>query len=408
MKNQQYKTQIYKFGFYGLLKNLKFFEPFLWLYFIINGLSLFQIGLLYSIREGIIYVFEIPSGVFADRFGKKNELILCFVFYILSFIGFYLSDAFYLFAIAMTLYGFGEAFRSGTHKAMIMQYLEHYDLKESKTQIYGLTRSYSNIGSAVSSIGGIILVLYSPELSYLFLVAILPYILDLVLILSYPNFLNEKVDQSFKWKAFIKENWNSVKYTFTTKELNLTILDSSMYQAIFKTLRDYIQPIILGIGITFILFSNLSMDENIKIYIGLIYFVAYFISIFASKNAYLLENRFGRQNIIELMWILMSVTIILLGVLINNFAFIVISFMAFYLFLNIRKPYLVNKIGLLSDQSKRASVLSIESQITSLFIIVIAPIAGYLADTFSIQVMLIAVGLFMMVVKLFMVIKKSA
>jgi len=35
---------IIKFGFYGLLKNLKFFEPFLWLYFLVNGLSLLEIG----------------------------------------------------------------------------------------------------------------------------------------------------------------------------------------------------------------------------------------------------------------------------------------------------------------------------------------------------------------------------
>lgn len=71
MYSNQHRLQIIKFGMYGLLKNLRFFEPFLLLYLIQSGLSLFQIGLLYSIREATMYIFEIPSGVIADRYGKK-------------------------------------------------------------------------------------------------------------------------------------------------------------------------------------------------------------------------------------------------------------------------------------------------------------------------------------------------
>jgi MFS family permease len=103
----------------------------------------------------------------------------------MSFVVFYLSNSYGLFVIAISLYGLGEAFRSGTHKAMVMEYLDINDMKQSKTQVYGLTRSYSNIGSAISSIGAIILVLVTPDISYLFLIAIIPYVIDLFLILCY-------------------------------------------------------------------------------------------------------------------------------------------------------------------------------------------------------------------------------
>lgn len=396
MKTLENKRQIYKFGFYGLLKNLKFFEPFLWLYFLLNGLNLAEIGLLYAVRETIVYVFEIPSGVFADRFGKKNELVLCFLFYIMSFVVFALSKQFYTFMIAMVFYGFGEAFRSGTHKAMIMQFLDVNEMKESKTQVYGLTRSYSNIGSAVSSVIGVLLILFTPDLSYLFFFAIIPYVLDLFLILSYPSYLNTKEETSFSFKSFLKQNVDSVKYTMKEKGLNITILESASFNAVFKTIKDYIQPIVLGLGISMILFTQLSEDENIKIYMAIIYFVAQFVSIFVTRNAYKLEKYFKGSIIINTMWFATAFTAIALGIFIHNFYIVLIAFVLFYVYLNIRKPYMVEKIGNLSASNKRASVLSIDSQITSLIIIVIAPLLGFIGDTFTIGTMMIFLGLLML------------
>ncbi len=401
-------VQIIKFGFYGLLKNLKFFEPFLWLYFLVNGLSLLEVGTLYAIREVIVYIFEIPSGVLADRFGRKNELVICFLIYIFSFVVFFLSDRFALFVVAMSLYGLGEAFRSGTHKAMIMQYLDENNLKESKTKVYGLTRSYSNVGSAISSLAGIVLVLFTPHLSYLFLVAIIPYILDLILILSYPNYLNSKIESSFNLKKFLSESFLSIKYALTTPKLSSTLINSSSYNAIFKTIKDYIQPIFLGLGITLIVFSNFSVDENLKVYIGLVYFFAHFVNVFVTKNAYIIQNKMEKSTITSLMWVLTALTCIILGVFINSIFIVIVSFILFYVYLNIRKPYMVERIGDCSVNEKRASVLSVESQITSLFIIVLAPLVGFLSDTFGIHIAMISLGIFMLVIEIIYQKEKSA
>jgi MFS family permease len=50
------------------------------------GYSLLQIGMLGGVVEALSYTFEVPSGILADRFGKKRELLLCFLFYIVSFV----------------------------------------------------------------------------------------------------------------------------------------------------------------------------------------------------------------------------------------------------------------------------------------------------------------------------------
>src|SRR5665811_577021 len=85
-KNLQY----FKFCSYGFLKNLRFFDAFFILYLVEKGMSFTQIGILYAVREITINIFEIPSGIAADTFGRKNSLVGSFLFYICLL---YTSDA---------------------------------------------------------------------------------------------------------------------------------------------------------------------------------------------------------------------------------------------------------------------------------------------------------------------------
>jgi len=132
IKNLQY----YKFCLYGFLKNLRFFDAFLILFFLERGLSFIEIGLLYSIREITLAITEIPSGVIADMFGRRKTLIISFVLYILSFVIFYFSGQFLVFAFAMLVFAFGDAFRTGVHKAMIYQYLKLNNWDDQKVEYY--------------------------------------------------------------------------------------------------------------------------------------------------------------------------------------------------------------------------------------------------------------------------------
>ena len=55
--------QYYKFCAYGFLKNLRFFEPFLILFFLDKDITFLQIGILYTLRELTRNIFEVPAGV---------------------------------------------------------------------------------------------------------------------------------------------------------------------------------------------------------------------------------------------------------------------------------------------------------------------------------------------------------
>ena len=83
-KNLQY----WKFSFYGFLKNLRFFDAFIILFLTQIGISYTQIGILYAIRELVSFFTEVPSGIVADQFGRKETLLSCFVLYIFFLLDF--------------------------------------------------------------------------------------------------------------------------------------------------------------------------------------------------------------------------------------------------------------------------------------------------------------------------------
>ena len=96
----------------------------------------------------------------------------------------------------------------------------------------------------------------------------------------------------------------------------------------------------------------------------------------------------------------------MIGVFVNQLIVVFIGFVFLYIFLNIRKPLIVELIGDESAQDKRASVLSIDSQLTSIFIILFAPILGFISDEFSYGHTFIFVGITMVVIYLVSLIRK--
>ncbi len=381
--------QIKKFCAYGFLKNLKFFEPYLLIYLMSNDINLFQIGMLIAVREVIINAFEIPSGLIADHFGRKKEMYFCFGFYIVSFILFFFADTFILAAFAMVFFGFGEAFRSGTHKAMIYTYLDAKKWQGEKTFVFGRTRSFSLIGSAISSIVGIVLILIVPSDGYIFLFSVVPYILDLLLIMSYPKFLDtsdKKHGTSFKEMA--KGMVDSFRIN---KKLRNILIEEGVAEAGFSYVKDLIQPIleiiIIGSGISVI--AVLSADDNLKVMLGLIYTVLNLLGSYFSRKAYILKGKRTSLVCLSLFHLAYAALFGLLAIFSGQYLVVCVIYVLVYVLHSARKPMFVDEIDNNIDKSNRATVISASAQLKSLFLIVCAPIFGFIADNVGIWLVMV-------------------
>lgn len=398
-------TLIWKFCAYGFLKNLKLFEPYLLIYLMGLGQDLFSIGILYSIKEAVTYFFEIPSGVLADNYGKKEELMSCFVFYIISFLLFFIGSGFSLLALAMVFFGLGEAFRSGTHKAMIYSYLERKGWFHEKTYVYGRTRSFSLIGSSLSAFISIIFVLQLPSLRWVFLVCTIPYILDFLLIWSYPAFLDERQETRFSFSSFLSLTFDRLFSILKRPVLRKILLSSAIFDGLFRTIKDYIQPILILLFISSLVMNN-SPEGNeamVKVYLGILYGVFYIFSSMASRNAYRLHRIGSSSTLMNSSFTLLGIMFILLSFSISHKMTIAVTGLYFILYVmkDGRRPIFMDICGNKMEKTERATVLSLDSQIRSVVTILTAPVAGWIADNFSLGNMFLLLGISVLLMERF-------
>ncbi|MCK8060011.1 MULTISPECIES: MFS transporter [unclassified Fusibacter] len=397
-------NQIKKFSWYGFLKNLKFFEPYLLLYLLGDGMSLLSIGYLFAVREATTYIFEVPSGIIADYFGKKKELMMCFVFYIISFIGLFIGKSVFIYLLAMFFYGLGEAFRSGTHKAMILSYLEQKGWQNYKTKVYGRTRSFSLVGSSVSAMLAIVLALYLPSLKLIFLFSVIPFIIDFILIWSYPHSLDEATHKTMHLSDFFRSGRSTVKSILNQRNLRDVLINSAVFTGLFKTIKHYIQPILQGVilstGIVFLM--SQSADDTVKIVLGLVYGIFNLVSAYASKNLHKwvsdkeAQHRF--DDLLSAMIIMLFV--VALGLRLNSMVLVIGGFFFIYIIKDVRRPLFLVTASHFMKKKERATALSVESQISALSMIILGPLCGAIADYFGMTMLFVFLGIAMLVLKL--------
>lgn len=388
-----------RFSLYGFLKNQRYDEPFLILALLQMGLNFTWIGVLIAFKELSVNFLEIPSGAVADLWGRRRSMMLSFISYILYFLimgltGLFLSQSSLCFALrvaplftAMFFCAFGDAFRTGTHKAMIFTWLRMEGRISEKTKVYGYTRSWSKIGSAVSVVVAAFLVYFSKNYIIIFFFAIIPYILSLINFAGYPAAL----DGESTGNLSVSKVYTHLKTTFLKvlkqSSLRRLIIESMGFEGFFRSFKDYLQPILkhAALPLTALLFTSLKLTQTQKsvILIGPVYFVLFLLSAFASRNTHKLVKHLGTEKkAAHRIWIyFLGLNMLLLPSLYFGwYAVAITGFVIFYLIQNLWRPVLISRFDALSNENEGATVLSIESQAKSLAIVILAPTFGFLVD----------------------------
>jgi len=380
-KNLQY----YKFSAYGFLRNLRFFDAFFILFLIDQGLSYTEIGVLYAIREISINLFEIPSGMLADTFGRRRTLLISFMSYIASFLIFYFSHNFIFFLIAFILFGAGDAFRSGTHKGLIMNYLKQEGWSDQKISYYGHTRSWSQRGAALSSLIAGIIIFAGGNYQNIFLFSTLPYVLNMILIISYPKELDKIRLSSETKRQAMKTTFSSFFTIMKDVRVIKLISHSALHSAYLKAVKDYIQPLMVQVAILLPLLKHVDLQQQNGLSIGVFYFIIYIMTSFASRSASIIEQN-NRKNIVILTLLVGFMSGILSGLLYQQGfqVLALILFVMIYIIENIRKPILTGYVADHVPNEILSSVLSVQSLLKTIITAGIALIFGIFADMLGI------------------------
>lgn len=297
----------------------------------------------------------------------------------------------------IALFAVADAFRTGTHKAMIFEYLKIKGWEDQKVYYYGHTRSYSQLGSAFSAIIAAGLVFYTKSYASIFLYSTIPYILDLLLMISYPKELDGDIihEKNKLFKTF-KLTLKDFILSFQNKRILKTMASISLFSSYYKVVKDYLQPIIQTLVLSLPILVSYELNQRSALVIGMIYFIIFLLTTVAARSAGKISEKFshlGRALNISLLTGF-SIGIVSSLLYIGSFTLLaIIIFIGIYMVENIRKPMGIAYITEELNSNILASVLSAQSQADTLIAALLAPVFGLVADWLGLAYALLIISI---------------
>ena len=354
-----------------LLKAVKWFMilmPIIVLFFEKHGLSLTQIMILQATYSFTVALFEIPSGFFADIYGRRLSLFFGSILTFLGYLIFSFYSGFSEFFIAEIFLGIGGSLISGADSALIYDTLLELKKDEDYTKIEGKNYGIGNVSEGLAGILGGFLAVSSLELPV--------YIQTFVLFFSIPlSYSLVEPKSSYKLAKSFKSILLVVKETFFQKNrLKWYILYSSAMGIGTLSIAWFVQPFLMEI-------------DTPLIYYGIIWASLNIITGITSYYSYI----FDKGKVLIYISLSMLISFILLGFNISIYGFIFIVLI--YLMRGIITPNLRNLININSTSERRATVLSLRSFVIRISFALIAPILGYITDVYQISYVFYFLGL---------------
>ena len=355
--------------------------PITVIFFQENGLSLSQVMILQGSYSLTIAFMEIPSGYLADRFGRKNTLVLGAIFSFLGFLTISTSFEFTPFLLGELLLGVGASFISGADSALLYDSLLESKKKNLYTKIEGRIYGIGNFSEAIAGICGGILADISLRLPWSIQVVVAALAIPIALILVEPK-IHQKSTLTFN----IKSIWRVVRFSLMeNRRLKWLIIFSSVTGLATLSLAWFTQPY----------FKSINMPIT---YFGVVWAILNLSTGVASFNAHLFEKIWSNKQLLVVICLGTSIPIIL--IMFSSYTLGLCFILIVFLVRGIATPTLRQFINDITPSDIRATVLSIRSFTIRLAFSVVAPFLGWVSDTYTINESLFILGISVLVLGL--------
>jgi len=147
-----------------------------------RDLSLFQVGVMEGFFWGVKVVAELPTGAFADRFGRKPTFIVGAIVEGFGILAFAFAGGFVLLLGAYVFWAAGIAFRSGNGEAFLYDTLAEVDETEHYARASGRIAAFAGVAALLGGVaGGVIAGVI--DLQAAVLAGVVPYVFALAVLL---------------------------------------------------------------------------------------------------------------------------------------------------------------------------------------------------------------------------------
>jgi MFS family permease len=346
--------------------------PVIALYWTNMGLSMQDIFLLQVMFSVAIVVLEVPSGYFADRFGRKYSLVIGMVFGTIGYLAYALAGGFWEFALAELLLAVSLSFISGADSAFLYDTLKQHNATDQHTRLEGQMLGLARISEATAAIlGGLIASYYS--------MSVLLYLQCVAMAVTVPLTLMLREPIIHIGGRARKDLRGALRYAMRE---NRTILHMNIFTGfVFSSgllLVWMAQPYWQEIGVPLVWFGALWASYNL-------------VTAFGSYIAHRLQRQLGFVWLFRLCAMMVGLVFIVLSFGIGYAAVVVMSLA--WLLRGIFHPIMLDFINQQTPSDIRATVISLNALYTRLIFAMLSPFVGYIADTWSLETAFLVSGL---------------
>lgn len=279
---------------------ISFLQPVMTLFYMERGLTAANIFVVLMCWSGAVLVGELPTGIFADRFGAKLSFLTGSIIKTISISILLFADNLWLFCLYSLLNGFSVTFFSGADEALIYESLKETNEHHLMDKAMGKIQSAGFISMLIAVIFGSYFAkdLREEQFTLLIVLGILFHLIELVLLLfiKSPKKLSSYREESFSQVI------EGIKVIREAPQLLVMFLNVSLVfipaSAVYDTFN---QP----------LFTNAGLPVFA---IGIMYALAAILGYFSSISIGWLTSKFSRI-------VLMNATggLAVLGLLLSTF-----------------------------------------------------------------------------------------
>lgn len=350
------------------LTNLSFGLP-IWVFFGTEYLQLsnFQTYLLGSFYMLTSTIFEIPTGSWADRYGRKKIYGFGLVFTLVSILAYILTKNFYLLLLSQVINGFAVALKSGPLTSLVYDWLKSKKLEDTFGDITSDNLTFLFVGRIIGGVVG----------GYAYtLLPTLPYILLFVVIALALIILTGMHESSYKSKgelselSLIKQALARTKQLFTQKEFLLIVGGATVFSALGNTLWYTYQPY----------FKSLKVSPD---KVGFLYIFISLSSAIGSQIVKKLMKKVNNVQIIMYMLFLTAIVSILMSLM--NLTLGMIGILILSVIFGFRWPITNRYLHKKFESEYRVTITSIFGMMTSLVLFLVSTSTGYMLDILNLN-----------------------
>jgi MFS family permease len=347
----------------AFISNLAFFLPVMTLFFqqVVDSVTL--VALIFSIQAITSIVFEIPTGAFADLFGRRKTLIIQSFLTIISITLLAFSTNFLMLAIFSFIFALKNALGSGTDQAILYDTLKQLKRDGEYKKIRGRLTTLTYSGAIVGSVAGGFMAGYFIRLPFLLTIPLTLVILVLSFLWIEPEYKKEIHTN------IVKHAYSSFKILLSNKQLSLLFLFSLFSFGIAESAYHLEQ--------IFFAFVNLPIA-----YFGIAAAAGSLMGVFGSLISHNLSERFGDKRTLIFSKILDGLMILLATVFLGYIGIVLLVIVSF--FRSIGSPILDHLLNKEIESKNRATILSMNNLLNNAGYMLFAPLIGYVADLYSI------------------------